>query len=246
MVFYIHYWTVVQELKEESLVHPLLFRECWGFSRVWRSWNMKLTTYLHLMLRLSMRGAVPLLSHICFHSLDKEHFTSFLSKFHQLQTSGNVFSTQQSVWAWHLVIFTYVNHQKVNTSKESASDTRSWKPRYCCGWKYSGVISPLLELNICCVSGTNVSLGLLIIYREIVSLPIVLYCFGCVWCRSNKCVTGLLYIYVTHLNSLGTPHHAKKYWHFYSLKVLHHCHICKCLHTSNLSYMMCRYIYCRS
>jgi hypothetical protein len=25
---------------------------------------------------------------------------------------------------------------------------RSSKPRCCCGWKYSGVISPLLELNI--------------------------------------------------------------------------------------------------
>ena len=33
MVWYILYWAVVQVLKEESLVHPLLFSECQGFSR---------------------------------------------------------------------------------------------------------------------------------------------------------------------------------------------------------------------
>jgi len=99
--------------------------------------------------------------------------------------------------------------------------------------EYSGVISPVLELNMYCVSGTSVSLGLSIVCREIVGLPIILYCLDVYDVRViSMSVIDLRMLLIEHtlykwpVKFTGYTT-CQKILTFLQPKGLHHCHICK-------------------
>ena len=79
--------------------------------------DMKLTTYLHLVSRLSMSGAIPVLPLICLHGVDRENFTiNCLSQLDQLVVIYRVmFHHNVCRCHWQIQTFQFIcKHNLVN------------------------------------------------------------------------------------------------------------------------------------